>query len=960
MNHISDSFDLTDQIQENDSDDADTEDGLVMEYASESCESDDDSFSTLGDPITEEEKKWLCEDLSHPAGDIARPSKIRCQTGDETNDICEIDHTSNDEAFEDLMSLRSKSSSLADHWFQNQKVLFVSFDLETGGENAGILQISATMKDQSGNGVGHAFNSYVKPAANAHISEESSAIHGLKIDDERLVNAEPIKIVWPKFTSWANENHTDDRVGIFVAWGGASCDLNWIYKLLHDPAYAEYDLVFPDWIKFFMDPCRVIRHYSMCQINPSKSEIPNLKLKTVYQHVTGDPLEGAHDSLVDACGQMRIIFDKRFKGFWNRAKSVVLIDNIWDKKQKRSMDMDHESRQLPHSSWKVDEQAESWKMPYKYKYTSAGGGPKSGPTNEMRNLIEDEANELADLFLYFVTPQMLEDWSNASEYYGYEEPVVPEGGTPNNPRTFRRCGEEADGKRSRCKEKNFHFSPGYLLAWIGITILHGNVGTDRSPTMWYRKSPYGLSYPVIQNTMSRNAWIFVKRFLHFATTSQGPKPDDPKYDPLFKIRSVLDTVQEKLHKAWNCGEKVTIDEGMVKYNGRAIKFVQYMPKKPIKHGIKLFIMCDAQTAYVYAFFVYLGKEFASEKTGVEIVDRLIQMDKSLVVPQGRTLYVDNFYTSFALARHLMEKYKWMVVGTYALTAKAMATREKNDFPFSLLSSGAMKKVRRGFMRRATLRVDGSRGFQYVIQATIWKDKKLVGWFHTQHVGEVRNGKTTTRRGKNQPEPEVIECPPVQEDYAHNFNAVDISDKDSAIYSCSIRSNRWYLRLFFWCLDKVVFSIFIICREYVCHGGTRRPGWSKYLHDSANGRYDFGIDLGLSLIERGIRMDWKRIGDKKTKPRWMRQMPLIPCDCAACFFCKEGMTTGITHTFHARPAQPAQQHASDCGCSDTRSKKRKHPSLCCVCKNHKTREGCPCGSCPGVVCRYCWEAYHHNK
>ena len=34
------------------------------------------------------------------------------------------------------------------------------------------------------------------------------------------------------------------------------------------------------------------------------------------------------------------------------------------------------------------------------------------------------------------------------------------------------------------------------------------------------------------------------------------------------------------------GKHVTIDESMIWYMGRAISYVQYMPAKPIKHGIK--------------------------------------------------------------------------------------------------------------------------------------------------------------------------------------------------------------------------------------------------------------------------------------------------------------------------------------------------------------------------------------
>ena len=39
------------------------------------------------------------------------------------------------------------------------------------------------------------------------------------------------------------------------------------------------------------------------------------------------------------------------------------------------------------------------------------------------------------------------------------------------------------------------------------------------------------------------------------------------------------------------GMKMFIDESMIKHMGRAVTFVQYMPLKSIKHGIKVFAVC---------------------------------------------------------------------------------------------------------------------------------------------------------------------------------------------------------------------------------------------------------------------------------------------------------------------------------------------------------------------------------
>jgi len=73
----------------------------------------------------------------------------------------------------------------------------------------------------------------------------------------------------------------------------------------------------------------------------------------------------------------------------------------------------------------------------------------------------------------------------------------------------------------------------------------------------------------------------------------------------------------------------------------------------------------------------------------------------------------------------------------------------------------------------------------------------------------------------------------------------------------------------------------------------RDDWKQYL-SKEDGRKRFQLDLGVLLMEFGIRYDWGDIGNEKKRPNWMRQKPLRPCECNFCFFCKEGMTDGIYH------------------------------------------------------------------
>ena len=107
------------------------------------------------------------------------------------------------------------------------------------------------------------------------------------------------------------------------------------------------------------------------------------------------------------------------------------------------------------------------------------------------------------------------------------------------------------------------------------------------------------------------------------------------YDPLFKINFPLEVMIEGCRKARVAGKDVTIDESMIKYCGRAVSFVQYMPAKPIKHGLKVFVLCCTVSAVWLGYKIYLGKEDTGDGSALAIVDELIT-EAELTQHKGRT------------------------------------------------------------------------------------------------------------------------------------------------------------------------------------------------------------------------------------------------------------------------------------------------------------------------------------
>ena len=84
-----------------------------------------------------------------------------------------------------------------------------------------------------------------------------------------------------------------------------------------------------------------------------------------------------------------------------------------------------------------------------------------------------------------------------------------------------------------------------------------------------------------------------------------------------------------------------IDKQLLPFRGRCV-FRQYMPKKPSKYEIKIWMMCDCATKYMMNVKVYLGKENNEVARGLasDVVCTLAQ--PIFGQQSGRNVTTDNF------------------------------------------------------------------------------------------------------------------------------------------------------------------------------------------------------------------------------------------------------------------------------------------------------------------------------
>ena len=274
-----------------------------------------------------------------------------------------------------------KVRSLLHHYIKQKKVVFLSLDLETGGEDCGIIQISGeiirpelareggkvpkdtlanvtregTLYNPETNPGGGLFNAYVHPGEDAEWSPAAIEVTGLSRTDQRITSAKNIDEVWSSFSQWVESNIAEDEVGVIVAYHGAGSDMKWIWRLCMAPNATQ---TLPRSLLFFMDPLKMIKKWKSMNIHPKKSKLESLSLSFVYQYIhNGQVLEGAHDSLVDARARSDLLLHSFFVPYLDRTNSFCSVDDIFGKNQLSEMKRQLEPIRPVHAPW-IEQTAE--------------------------------------------------------------------------------------------------------------------------------------------------------------------------------------------------------------------------------------------------------------------------------------------------------------------------------------------------------------------------------------------------------------------------------------------------------------------------------------------------------------------------------------------------------------------------------------------------------------------------
>ncbi|XP_077397630.1 heterogeneous nuclear ribonucleoprotein U-like protein 1 isoform X4 [Festucalex cinctus] len=389
-------------------------------------------------------------------------------------------------------------------------------------------------------------------------------------------------------------------------------------------------------------------------------------------------------------------------------------------------------------AWSSDDEDRLWHkadwQPNKFSFTATPGARSAAAA--LNSKLP------ADFLELFLTDELLQRIADHTNLYA------------------TRCFQEESESLPRSRRRTWKaVTVPELKIFFGLTFLTSYI---KKPTIeLYWTVGEVDSTPYFSQTMSRSRFELLWKFLSY---NNNASEDDT--DKMGKVRPVFDYIVGKFKDVYQPGENVCLDEGLLHWQGR-VSFRVHDPKKPVKYGIKSYVLCDSATGYCFNMLM----DVAEARTASDIVFSLLDR----LAGHGYTLYMDGSCNSVATCELLL-KAQTNVCGTLKENSgepKVFREATKSDL-------GAKEKIVR---------------HNKSVMVVAWQDKQLVTTFH-----EDKMQNEVTQKGQKDKGPKLK--PQCVVAYNSSMIRVEKLDQNITYYPFVRKSMNWS--------KKFVAYLFQIC------------------------------------------------------------------------------------------------------------------------------------------------------
>lgn len=297
----------------------------------------------------------------------------------------------------------------------------------------------------------------------------------------------------------------------------------------------------------------------------------------------------------------------------------------------------------------------------------------------------------------------------------------------------------------------------------------------------------------IYNIMTVNRFEEIKQFIHFNdNTTNTPV----SYDKLFKVKPLLDQIRNILITIPK-EEYLAVDEQIIPTKCKT-SLKQYNPKKPHKWGYKVFVLSGV-SGFSYDFDIFAGEQTNKMPDNCPSLttssNMVIKMAHTIPRQQNYKIFFDNWFTSLPLMVYL-HKEGILPLGTARLN-RITGLIMPNEKEF--------KKQGRGSMCEKTTIIDNVK-----ISAVSWFDNKVVTMVST-YVGSqpIVEKKRFFRSLKIK---KMVPCPKAVDVYNSYMGGVDLLDSMLGYYRISLKSRKYYMKIFYHMIDLCVVNAWLLYRR----------------------------------------------------------------------------------------------------------------------------------------------------
>ncbi|XP_061584596.1 piggyBac transposable element-derived protein 4-like [Cololabis saira] len=197
-----------------------------------------------------------------------------------------------------------------------------------------------------------------------------------------------------------------------------------------------------------------------------------------------------------------------------------------------------------------------------------------------------------------------------------------------------------------------------LLSYMSLVVFMGVVKCSAFTDYWRGGKLYNLQFPRL--AMSGKKFLRICRPLHLSNPADDADNEQRRgtasFDRLAKIKPLYEEMREACKRNYHPYQEISIDERTVASKAR-VGLKRYMKGKPVRNGYKLFVLADSRNGYTWDFFVDQKKAQGTSGKGLSY-DSVMALVDTRILGTGYKLYVDDFYTSPALFRDLLQKKIW--------------------------------------------------------------------------------------------------------------------------------------------------------------------------------------------------------------------------------------------------------------------------------------------------------------